>query len=278
MNIFDNIKSKFWILTLVLVVFVFCIYALQNVSSYINYIYLKDMDKLYIMLSFMVVVFCFIKNDAYTFLRCSTLVFYFYIILEIISFILLFFYIDFNNILPITYEISNITDHAYLFICFLIIPILFLLVIPKTIIKNDSKISNNIFITYLVISLVILIKSIISISILGYNAISIYNFPEIVIYKNIDLFSFIERFEWLLCFNSITNMFFIISLSVYYVKEGLKYIFPLKKNISYLYPLISCISVFIISYFIEINYMVIVYLLILFFLIHLIFCLFKLAK
>lgn len=277
-NIFNNINSKFLVFILILIPLVFSIFSLENISSYINYVYLKDMDKLYIMISFMLVVFCFIKNDIYSFFRCSTIIFYFYIFLEIITFILLFFYIDFNNILPISLEVNNIMDHSYLFICFLVIPILFLLVVPKAIIKNDSKISKKIFITYLVISLIIFIKSLISISILGYNSISIYNYSDVVIYKNIDLFSFIERFEWLLCFNSITNMFFMISLSMYYVKEGLNYILPIKKNISYLYPLIISIIVILISYFLEVNFSFMVYLLVLFFLIHLIFCLFKLVK
>lgn len=277
-NIFYNIKNKFLVFILIFTPFLFSIYSLEVISSYINYVYLKDIDKLFIMLSFMFVVFCFIKNDIYSFFRCSTIIFYFYIFLEIITFILLLFYIDFNNILPISFDINNIMDHSYIFISLLIIPILFLLVVPKGIIKNNSKMNRKIFITYLIISLIILIKSIISISILGYNSISIYNYVDVVIYKNINLFSFIERFEWLLCFNSITNMFFLISLSLFYVKEGLNYIVPIKKNISFLYPLIICILVILISYFYIISFNYVVFLLIVFFLIHLVFCLFRLVK
>jgi len=277
-NIFYNIKNKFIAFILTLIPFIFAIFSLINISSYINYIYLKDIDKLFIIISFMLVVFCFIKNDIYSFFRCSTIIFYFYIFLEIITFILLLFYVDFDNILPINYDLNNIMDYSYLFICFLIIPILFLLVVPKASIKNNSSISRKIFITYLIISLIIGIKSIISISILGYNSMSIYNYPDVVIYKNINLFSFVERFEWLLCFNSITNMFFIISLSLFYVKEGFNYILPIKKNISYLYPLIICIGVILLSYFLVIDFSYIVSLLVLFFLIHLVFGLFKLIK
>lgn len=277
-NIFYNIKSKFLVFILILIALLFGAFSLNNVTSYINYVYLKDMNNFFIMLSFIFVVFCFIKSDIYSLFRCSTIIFYFYIIIEIITFILLLFYIDFNNILPITYDVNNIMDNSYLFICFLIIPCLFLLFVPKTIIKNNTNINRKVFITYLIISLIIVIKSIMMISILGYNSISLYHYVDVVIYKNINLFSFIERFEWLLCFNSITNMFFIISLSLFYVKEGLNYIFPIKKNINYLYPLLISILVVIISYFININFTFMVYLLIFFFLIHLIFCLFRLVK
>ena len=277
-NIFYNIKSKLIVFILIFIAFIFSIYSVNNIISYINYVYLKDIDKIFIIFSFISLVFCFIKNDIYSFFRCSTIIFYFYIFLEVITFILLLFYIDFSNILPISFEFNNIMDHSYIFICLLVIPILFLLIVPRGIIKNNSCMSKKIFITYLLISLIIFIKSVISISILGYNSISIYNYSDVVIYKNINLFSFIERFEWLLCFNSITNMFFIISLCLFYVKEGINYILPIKKNISYLYPLFICIVVGFISYFYIIRFNYVIFLLILFLLIHLTFCLFKLIK
>lgn len=277
-NIFYNIKNKILVFILIICALIFSIFCLNNISSYINYVYLRDIDKLYIMISFMIVIFYFIKNDIYSFFRCSTIIFYFYIFLEIITFILLLFYIDFNNILPVTYNLDNIMDYSYLYLCFLIIPILFLLVLPKASIKNKKNISKRIYITYISIAIIIFVKSVMSISILGYSSIDIYNYPDLVIYKNISLFSFIERMEWLLCFNSITNMFFMIGLSLLYAKEGISYILPIKKNISYLYPLFICLIVLICSYFFSINYIYIVYLLVLFFVIHLIFGLFKLVK
>lgn len=277
-NIFYNIKNKFIVFLLVLIPFLFSIYCLNNITSYINFIYLKDVDKFVIMFSFILVIYYFIRNDINSFFRCSTIIFYFYIFLEIITFILLCFYCDLDNLLPVTYDLNNIMDHSYLFLVFLIMPIMFLLVVPKSLVKDAKKIKRNIYIGYLIISLVIFIKSIMSVSILGYSGITIYNYPDVVMYKNINLFSFIERMEWLLCFNTITNMFFMISLSLLYVKEGLNYILPLKKNISYLYPLVICLLVLIISYFFVIDYIYIIYLFGLFLVIHLTFALFRLLK
>ena len=275
-NIFYNINNKFIVFILVIIAFIFSIYSLNSITNYINYIYLKDINNFYIMLSFLLVIYFYIKNDIYSFFRCSTLVFYFYIFLEIITFILLIFYIDITKLLPITYDLNNIMDNCYLFICFLVIPLLFLLVIPKKMISG-KKISKKIYFTYLIISLIIFIKSMISISILGYSGLSIYNYPDIIIYKNIDLFSFIERIEWLLAFNSITNMFFMIGLCLFYVKEGLIYIFPIKKKIITT-PLLICLFCFIFGYFINISNIFIVWLLITFFSIHLAYAVFKLLK
>lgn len=277
-NIFNNIKNKFFIFLLIIFPFIFSTFSLNNITSYINFIYLKEIDKFYIMISFIVVVFYLIKQDISSFFRCSTLMFYFYIFIEIITFILLLFYIDIDNILPITYDLNNIMDHSYMFLVFLIMPVMFLLVVPKSLVKDNKNISKKIYISYLVISLIIFIKSIICISIIGYSGLSLYNYPDVVMYKNINLFSIIERVEWLLCFNSITNMFFIISLSLFYVKEGLNYIYPIKKDINYIYPLIICILVLVLSYFLVIDYIFIVYLFILFFMIHLIYALFRLLK
>jgi hypothetical protein len=64
-------------------------------------------------------------------------------------------------------------DNSYLFICFLIIPCLFLLFVPKTIIKNNTNINRKVFITYLIISLIIVIKSIMMIPLKISNKINL---------------------------------------------------------------------------------------------------------
>ena len=274
-NIFYNIKNKFIVFILLLLVFIFSIYSLNSITNYINFIYLKDMNKFYIMFSFILVIFFYIKNDIYSFFRCSSVVFYFYIFIEIITFVLLIFYVDITKLLPITYNLENIMDHSYLFLCLLVIPILLLLMIPRKMIEGKG-LGKKIYYTYIILSIIIFIKSIMSISILGYSGLSLYNYPDLIIYKNISLFSFIERIEWLLCFNTITNMFFMIGLSLFYIKEGLMYIFPIKKKS--FYPLLICFLVFLFSYLFSINYIVIIWCLILFFSIHLFYTLFKLLK
>ena len=95
---------------------------------------------------------------------------YFYIFLEIITFILLLSYVDINNILPVTYDLNNIMDHSYMYLCFLIMPILFLLMVPRSLIMDNKKVSKRIYISYILVSLVIFIKSIMMISIMGYSS------------------------------------------------------------------------------------------------------------
>lgn len=276
-SIFYNIKSKFIIFILISIVFLFACFSIKMISNYISFIYLKDMNIFIIMGSLILSIFFLIKKDICSFFRCSTLIFYFYLLLEILSFILLCFYFKVHNILPVTFDINNILDHSYLYLVFIVLPILFLLMVPRYLIRDNKVFSKKIFITYIIISIIISIKSIMSISILGYNSIDIYKYIDVVTYKNINLFTFIERIEWLLCFNSITNMFFLISLSMFYIKEGLNYILPIKKK-SYIYPLLICMFVLIFGYLFDFSLVIITWIMILFFFIHLFYALFKLLK
>lgn len=277
-NIFQNLNNKFLVFIFLLVPLLFAMFSLTNITSYINYVYLNDLDKLYISLSFIIIIFYFIKNDTLSFFRCSTLIFYFYVLLEIITFILLLFYLKPSNLLPMTFDLEISLNNSYMFIIFMISPILLLLFLSKNLLKDNKKIGKKIFITYLIISFILFIKSLLTISILGYSQLNIYNYPDIILYKNINLFGFLERVEWLLAFNSIINFFFLISLSLFYIKEGLNYIYPLKKDMSYLYPLIICLITFLGSYFLNINYLYVVYGLVLFIVLHLTFVLFSLLK
>lgn len=277
-NIFQNIKSKILVFILLINAFIFACFSLNNITSYINYIYLNNMDKFYIMVSFIAIVFYLIKNDHLAFFRCSTLLFYFYVLVEIITCVLLVFYADLNNLLPITMNLETSINYSYIYIIFLISPILFLLFLSKNMIKDNQHFGKKMFITYLIVTAIIILKNVLCVSVLGYSSIGIYNYPDVIMYKNINLFGFLERIEWLLCFNSITNFFFLISLSLFYIKEGLNYIKPLKKNISYLYPLIICIIAFLVSYFIPINYLYVIYSFVIFIFLHLIFCLFSFLK
>lgn len=276
-NIFSALKNKFIIFIFLVVPFLFACFSLKSVSNYVNYIYLKDSNLFIIMFSFVITIFFLIKNNIISFFRCSTLIFYIYLFLEIITFILLFFYIDTNDILPITCDLENILDNSYIYLCFLIAPMLFLLMIPKKLVLNNNKTTKKIYQTYIFISIIIFIKSIISISVLSYPNLVIYNYPDVIMYKNINLFSFIENIEWLLCFNSITNLFFLISLCLFYIKEGLNYIFPIKKKIN-IYPLLISILVMICSLYLNINYMFVTWAMIIFFFMHLSFALFNLFK
>ena len=92
-NIFYNIKNKFLVFILILISLLFSIYSLEIISSYINYIYLKDIDKLFIMISFMIVGVCLIKKFIYSVCRCSTMIVYLFGCGEI--FRIHYFYITF---------------------------------------------------------------------------------------------------------------------------------------------------------------------------------------
>ena len=159
-NIFQNIKSKILVFILLINAFIFACFSLNNITSYINYVYLNNMDKFYIMVSFIAIVFYLIKNDHLAFFRCSTLIFYFYILVEIITCLLLVFYVDLNNLLPITMDLETSINYSYIYIIFLISPILFLLFLSKNMIKDNQHFGKRMFITYLIVTAIIILKNV----------------------------------------------------------------------------------------------------------------------
>ncbi len=277
-NIFGLLKNKYLIFLFLIIPLILSIFCLDNVTKFISYVYLKDVNKVGIMISFSLVVFYLLNNDYDTLFRTSTLMFYFYFIIEVLTFILLLFYIDFDNLLPITTNFEVAISNSYMFIIFTFLPLFFLLFINKRKISDEKKLSPNMIWGLVIIFLVIAVKNIFCVMILGYDTISFYNYPEITIYKNIELFGFVERIEWLLGFNTITNYFFLITLGLTYVKEGLNYILPLKKDIKYLYPLILSGMMLIGCFLFRINYVWIIYLGVIYLVMHLVLTLFCLVK
>ena len=277
-GIFAMLKSKILIIILMITPLIFSIFTLNFASQYINFIYLHNIDKIYVIIALALVLFYLLKNNTLSFFRSSTLIFYFYVFLEIITILLLIPYIDINNLLPITIDLTLSINNSYLFLIIMVSPIMFLLLVPKNLIKDDKNSGKKIFLTYIIGSLIIIFKSFLVISILGYNALSIYNYPDIIMYKNIELFSILERVEWLLCFNSITNFFFLISLSSIYIKEGIDYLLNLKghysKTVSFFITLIILLG----SIFLKIDFSYIIYSFLIFLIIHLFYAIYRIIK
>lgn len=277
-GIFVMLKSKILIIILMITPLIFSIFTLNFASQYINFIYLHNIDKIYVIIALALVLFYLLKNNTLSFFRASTLIFYFYVFLEIITVLLLIPYIDINNLLPITSDLTLSVNNSYLFLIILVSPIMFLLLVPKNLIKDDKNSGKRIFLTYIIGSLIIIFKSFLVISILGYNALGIYNYPDVIMYKNIELFSILERVEWLLCFNSITHFFFLISLSSLYIKEGIDYLFHLNGHYSKIVSFLITLVITLGSIFFKIDFYYIVYSFLIFLIIHLFYAIYRIIK
>ena len=95
---------------------------------------------------------------------------------------------------------------------------------------NDSKNNKSIIIFSIISISLILIQAILIISILGIDLTNIYKNPDIMIYKKISFLNILERVEVFLSFNQLLNGLFIITISIYLIKEILMYFIKKKKE------------------------------------------------
>ena len=89
---------------------------------------------------------------------------------------------------------------------------------PLVLIK-EKNINNKLFIFT---NLFLLFMSLIIVFVLGPNLISIYRYPEYMIYKEINLFGFVQNVENLVCLYYLLNIFITSSLCLINIKEIVK--------------------------------------------------------
>ena len=97
-----------------------------------------------------------------------------------------------------------------------------ILTIPKNKISKSEKYNK-----YLLISIAlgtIFIFSIVSITlgVLGINLASVYQYPEYIVLKRIELFNFIDQVENIINFQWILGLFILISFCVYCISNTIK--------------------------------------------------------
>ena len=93
---------------------------------------------------------------------------------------------------------------------------------PLVLVNNNSNYKSDIKF-FLIINILILFMSIIIIFVLGPNLITMLRFPEYMIYKEINLFGFIENVENLVGLVYYINLFITSSLCLYTLKSIVKH-------------------------------------------------------
>lgn len=155
------------------------------------------------------------------------------LVLMIIGYVL--YFLAFFGLLP-NFEISNIKpflEFGYskplsgsLYILMLnIMPSIILLIIPKNTLVDYKKLKQRIILFYIISIIMIFLVILLTIGNLGIDLCKLYLFPEYVVLKRINIFSFIDRIENILVMQWIFSMFINISLCIYFMTNTIK-----KKN------------------------------------------------
>jgi len=274
-NIFNKVNKTFpkiisdLLNSLLIILFVFIGgFTLYNLSIFINYNLLNDINVIPISILLIITVIYLASKGINTITRVSGILIFIFILMVIISFISLINYSNPFNLYPLlTNSFMDIYEGSIYSTVLSISPIFLLLIIPKEKIEKNKKYHKYMLITYIINWLYILISFILTLSILGEKLTSILNYPDIVALQKVSLLHFIERIEDILSFKVMFDGFLFLSLIIFYVKEGIINVFRIKSN-NKIVIIIGLIILIISAYLKIVNIKLVVYLLTIILFIH----------
>jgi len=214
---FKILKYPLTILLLI-IIGISTIYSLTNLTSFIHFYMLKEVDAFTISISLILTIIYLVRKNLPTITRISEICFYIYMFIFILGFIGLYKYIDLSNLKPLlTTSINSHIKTSFTFFNYSIFPIFLLLGLKQDEYENKDNLLIIIF-TLLGI-LTIFLEAILIISVLGINLTNMYQNPDIMIYKKISFLNIFERVEVFLSFNQLLNGIFIITINFYLMKK-----------------------------------------------------------
>ena len=259
-NIFEKVSKTFPkflspLLNVILIIstFLISVYSLYNIVLFINYNLLNDINLIAIALLLILCVIYLASRGIKTIIRTSTITLAIFVLIALINITSLVPYTNHLNLYPLMTNNFSDTYLASLYHMILIsTPCFLLLVIPKNEIQNKKKYKKYIIISYIISSIYTLINLILIISILGAELTSILKYPEIMILQKVSLLNFIERIEDILSFKILFDTFFILALSIYYIKTGIMCSFQFKGfQRKYLFDIIIGLFILITSFILK---------------------------
>lgn len=237
-NIFVKINKSFpkviadFLIAFLINLFIFIGgFTLYNLSIFINYNLLNDIDILPISILFIITITYVASKGIATITRVSGIFIFIFTSLVISSILALISYSNPINLYPLlTNNFMKIYEGG-IYSCILsVTPIFLLLIIPRAKIENNKKYHKYMLITYIINCVYILISFILIISILGIELTSILSYPDIIALQKVSLLNFIERIEDILSFKLMFDGFLFLTLTIFYVKEGINTLFRIKPN------------------------------------------------
>ena len=231
LNIFGKVIGT--ILNVLLNIFILFFSALifYNLTLFLNTQYIPDTSNLYIKIVLIIPVIYAASKSIPVISRVSQIVLIANIILFLLSIIGITENMSVDNLLPI---LSNGLYKPLLgsiqYVIFGVLPLFSLTIIPTKLIPNKDKIAKHVSIMYIIINIIKISIFTIYISILGYEIISIYKYPEYMVLTNFTLFEIIERVENTLAIQNVFSMFMLIALSAYFINISIKKVFKKVKS------------------------------------------------
>ncbi len=249
-KLFGNILGT--IINIITIWFTFFIILVlfSNLVTFINVQYLNRTPTLVISIVFMIAIIYVLIHDIKTICRTAMILFFFTVILYLLSLIGLFREINVDNFKPfLESSYINLFKGTYSFITYNVLPLYLLLIIPKNDIDNKNFF-KFITIGYIIASISLFLVLITTIGIFGIKLCNLYEYPEFQVLKYVSLIGTSARIDGILIIQWIFDLLIFIIIGLYFILETTKTMFKVNKHInSYILGILLIIlNEFITSY------------------------------
>lgn len=232
------------ILILISLFFLFLsILNFMNLNNLIHSQFLNKTPIFIISLVFIVAIFYVLIKGIKSISRVGLILFYFSMILVVITVLGLIKIVDLTNLMPVFQ--TSITSHLKgmsSIMAYNIFPLILITIIPENKISENKKIKKYIIISYIISTIIMLLVGILTIGSFGFELTKVYEYPEFHVLKNIVVFGMQAKIDNILALQWLFDMFIFIVLSIYLMVENIKDNLNINKNLLYI---IICLIIFI---------------------------------
>ncbi len=221
--LFGKKFGKFVTLISATLIFVFANNYMFNLINFIVSQFLPETPLLMVAIPFALLMIYTNHKGLETISRVSLVLLTINIILFAIGFIGLTPSIEVGNLKPfLEFGIERPIQATFYYFTLMIMPMFVLLIVPKNKVINPKHFNKSIISAYFFSHLFIFGFCIITLGILGIHLASIYQYPEYMILKHVNLFGFLDRIENIVTAQWIFGLFFSVTFAVYYIGNCLK--------------------------------------------------------
>ncbi len=204
----------------------FAIIILSDLTHFVSSQFLYYTSPIVITIVFMFLVTYALTKGIKTISKASLILFFFVMVITLLIIIGLITNIDISNFKPILYNgINPIIRSMFVVLAYNILPIFFLLIIPKNRVNKDNTRLNVIF--YLISTLSILSVCFMTISIFGINLSLLFEYPGFHLLRQVNIGEFVDRIEIFLSIEWIISMLIMLIFCLYFFNE------VIRKTVSY---------------------------------------------
>lgn len=254
LNIFEKNKKIFGkkignIINFIMniLVILYFMFSLWNLSIYIQNKFLDQTPKFLIMFLFLIPVVYLVNKDIKTIAKVSFICFFIAIIEFNLSVFGLTNFLQFDNFKPFLYNnTNNIISCSFIFLSYFLTPFFLILIVPKNNIDKPYKLNKSFKFFYIISFLEFFVSFSFIISIFGIDYAKLFYYPEFSVLKKISFFDFIEHVENFLSTQWLFSLFIGSVMNLYFFKCYLCQINIKKVKIkNFIYYLLIAISLFI---------------------------------